>query len=237
MPLGAKESLVVGVKMSLQLVLGRMFGAVGVFVRRVSETPQRFSTVILLCAALMAFMLRRRYILRKKEEAARRFAAQLEGHQGLARQVRLTQAREACGAPPEEASPLKLQTLCVVVLYRNITRFDSLLEDFHKKAQKPGLRERPFHGAMGGRLGAQTPLFKASPSSPRAQAAETKDILGASRKKAKLAEKEILEDLVKIAHPQENTQLFAQEAAKGPEGAREAREQQPPACVKIQVPE
>lgn len=47
----------------------------------------------------------------------------------------------------------------------------------------------------------------------------------------------MLDDLVKIAHPWENIQLFSQEAAKRSEGAWEMRGAEEQTWVKIQMNE
>lgn len=239
---GAMGSLAGGIKMTLQLVVGRVYRAavaVVVFVKHVRQAPQSLAWVIPACAALLALTLWRRYVFRRKPDAARRLAAQPEEHAESSRNLRLTQASGACAPPPEGARPPKSQTLCVCPAdpHQHIHGLDSLLEDSRKKEQKSELPELPFPGAMKACLEVQTRLFEEPANTQQVQVAETKDTLEVPQKNTTLIEKEMLDDLVKIAHPRKNIQLFSQEAAKWSEGAWEMRGEEEQTCVKIQMNE
>lgn len=137
-------------------------------------------------------------------------------------------------SPPEEASPLKLQTLCLAALYKNMNRFNSLLEDFLKKEHKSELSEFSFHRVMTACLEVQLWLLEGSLNSLQFQVAETENILKVSQTNVNQAEKEMLYALVRRAHLQENLKLLSQEAAKWIERAGRMREQQQ-TSMKIQV--
>nr|KAF6360232.1 hypothetical protein mMyoMyo1_011178 [Myotis myotis] len=223
----------------LQLVVGRVYWAVVVFVKHVSQAPQSLAWDIPPCAALLALMLQRRYVFRRKQDAARRLAAQPEEHAESTQNLRLTQASEACVPPPEGARPPMSQTLCVYVWQTliKISTGSTLCLRTLAKRNKNELPELPFPGAMKACLEVQTRLFEESANTPQVQVAETKNTLEVSQKNTTLIEKEMLDDLVKIAHPRENIQLFSQEAAKWSEGAWEMRGEEEQTCVKIQMNE
>ena len=208
-------------EMAFQLLLSQMFSAMGAFLKYVSEAPQRFVEDALLCVVvLLVFMLRRRYILRKIKRIVNIFAAQLEGSREFT-QIRRTQAHEVFMSPPEEAGPLKLETLCLAVLLENINRFYPLVEDVLKEDQNDEVSELSFHGMMMACAEAQKRLLKESSDSLQVQGAETENILEASQKNVNQVDKEMPDDLVKTARPKENIQLLSQEAAKWTVGAQE----------------
>ena len=223
--------------MTFQLMLGRMFSAMGAFVKYVSEGPEKFAVNVLFCAVIvLSFTLWRRYILRYKKEVADIFAAQLEESREFT-QIRRTQAHEVFMSPPEEAGPLNLETLCLAVLLENINRFYPLVEDILKEDQNDEVSELSFHGVMMACAEAQKRLLKESSDSLQVQGAETENILEASQKNVNQVDKEMPDDLVKTARPKENIQLLSQEAAKWTVGAQEMGEPEQEACVKIEIHE
>lgn len=235
---GAMESLVGGIKLALEVVVGRLYRAMVLLVKHVTEAPQSFARDIPLFAVVLALLIWRRCVLRRRQEVARRFAAQLEEDLEFMQNLGLTQASEARGSPAEGASPPRLQTLCLFSAdpQQEMAGLDSLPEDSLNKEETSEVREHSFPGEMTARLEVQTRLFKESSNTPQGQVAETKNTLEVSQKKITLIEKEMLDHLVKIAIPQENMQLFSQEAEKWSEGAWEMREEQQ-TCVKIQMNE
>ncbi|KAF6090937.1 hypothetical protein HJG60_012276 [Phyllostomus discolor] len=222
--------------MTFQLILHQIVSAMRAFVKYVTETPRKFLGNILFCVVILLYlMLWRRYVLRKNEQEVDRFAAQLEeSHEST--QIRPTQAREVSVSPPEEPRPLTLQALCLAVLLENINRFYPLLEDVLKE-QNDELLELSVHRVMMAWAEAQRRLFKESSDSLQVQGAETENILEASQKNVNQVDKEMPDDLVKMAHPEGNIQLLSQEAAKWTEGAQEMRELEKEACVKIEIHE
>ena len=128
-------------------------------------------------------MIKRRHTLKKKKEAAKRFSAQAEEYHEFTQKIRLfTQAHKAFRSPAEEASPLKLQSLCLVALHKDMNRFTSSPGDFLKKEPNNKLPKLLFHRVMMAYLQVQSQLLKESSESLHFQVAETKNILRASQK-------------------------------------------------------
>jgi hypothetical protein len=74
------------------------------------------------------------------------------------------------------------------------------------------------------RLQAQTRLLQESSEALRLQVIETKDIIRASQNNVNQIQREIMCELSKIVHLQENLKVLSQEVAEWTEPMREGRE-------------
>lgn len=223
---GAMDGMLVVIKMFLQLVMEQLYGALIMFSRYLTQAPRtlEFSWEMLVYAALFVFIVKRLYTLKKKKEAAQQLTDKAEEYGKFSQKTRLfTQAYETMKSPPKVDSPLKLQTLCLAVFHKGVNSFTSSpggsLEE-----QKSKLPKLLFYTMMITRLQAQTRLLQESSESLRLRVIETKDILRASQNNVNQIQREIMCELNKIVHLQENLKVLSQEVAEWTEPMWEGRE-------------